>query len=162
MLPSRMIQELRINIAQLNEYKKKFLKRFLFYYEISASELKILSLMNQSKPSHIKELAAEANFDTGNTSRLVRSLENKGLVISKSTHFDKRSKLLHLTGQGRDILHKLDQAYLQRLGEFFLNHPKEKQKIFLDTLIELNSYLASEQEAARMNRKLSKKARTSW
>ena len=161
MIPSLFIRDIQLNLNRLEVYKNLFLDKFLAYHEISRSELKILKLIPKHKPCYIRDLAKEANYDHSNASRLVKNLTAKGLVITSVPPFDKRSKQVRLSAQGRDLLEKFDEALLHRLGEFIVNYQTDKLSNLIDTLADLNLYLDGEKEAAMVNRKLRKKAKPS-
>lgn len=162
MIPSLFIRDIQVNLHRLEEYKTLFLEKFLSHYEISRSELKVLKLLPQDKACVIRDIAMEAHLDQGNVSRLVKNLEEKGLVVSSVAHFDRRSKPIHISPKGRDLIRKLDEALLQHLGEFIINYRADKLNILMETLADLNVYLASEKEAERINRQQRDKYKSVW
>ncbi len=161
MIPSLFIRDIQLSLNRLAAYKNLFLDKFLVYHEISRSELKILTLIPKHKTCYIRDLAKEANYNHSNASRIVKNLGEKGLVFTVVPPFDKRSKQVRLSAQGRDLLQKFDDALLQRFGEFIINYQTDKLSNLAETLSDLNIYLASETEAEKLNRKLRRKVKSS-
>lgn len=159
MIPSLIIRDVQLNLNRLEVYRNLFLDKFLVYHAISRSELKILTLIPKHKTCYIRDLARDGHYDHSNASRIVKNLEEKGFILTSVPPFDKRSKQVRLTAQGRELTRKFEEALLQRFGEFIINCQTEKLSNLIEILADLNMYLAREKEAEKNNCILRQKAK---
>jgi DNA-binding MarR family transcriptional regulator len=76
---------------------------------LSLTEARILyELAQESDPTAVS-LRRSLSLDAGYMSRLLTSLEKRGLVRRKPSQQDKRARLLKLTASGKRIAARLDQ-----------------------------------------------------
>jgi len=77
-----------------------------------------------------RELRARLELDSGYVSRLLRSLEHQGLVITRSDRKDKRIRRAQLTDAGLEELEELD-CKSDRLAQSILNPLDDRQRASL-------------------------------
>ena len=94
------------------------LKEFASVSDISLSEWRTLALVGSFGPLSVKSLSRHAGLDFGQTSRLVSTMCESGL-IEKSRAEDGRSVMLSLTAAGRALRRRL-WAVAMRCNEEFL------------------------------------------
>ena len=87
--------------------------------------------LDQSPPPTLLELAESLLIDKSNASRLVKKLEQSGLVKAKQDAKDRRQKRLTLSSKGKRVLnHVLSLAHQQTLSALeFLDESQQQQII---------------------------------
>jgi len=82
----------------------------------SLAEARVLYELGQRDRATAVELAAELGLDQGYLSRLLRGLEQRGLLQRAPSHADRRASLLSLTPAGRDAFAALDAGSRAQIG----------------------------------------------
>jgi DNA-binding MarR family transcriptional regulator len=88
-------------------------------YDVTPEQWSLLSRLAENDGISQKELAFQVDKDPTNVTRILDQLERKGLVSRTSNKEDRRSFLLFLTDQGKELDRKLapieDQAIREML-----------------------------------------------
>ena len=87
--------------------------------EISMAQSHILSEIRRAGSPAMQEVAEELGMDITTFSRQVKNLEAKGLVRRRVSPDDRRVSLLGLTGDGQQVLEKIDAYMAARLERVF-------------------------------------------
>lgn len=104
------------NIGILCRQLNIFLNRELCEYDVTASEIMYLGSLFLRDGVSQEELAKEFCVDKAAVTRTIATLENKGLVIRKSSETDKRSKNVFLTKEAykyKDILNDIQEKWYE-------------------------------------------------
>lgn len=108
-----MKQERIDRIRAFNRYYTKILgvlnKRYLGS-EFGLPEVRIIQDIFLHPGRSSKNISVELNMDKGLLSRLLKKLEQKGLVCREETEKDGRMGLLNLTENGCEVYHRLNAA----------------------------------------------------
>jgi DNA-binding MarR family transcriptional regulator len=92
------------------------LRRRYLQSEFSLSEARILYELAQKSEVTAASLLRSLSLDAGYMSRLLTSLEKRGLVRRKPSHQDGRARFLKLTASGKRIAARLDQQLSQEMA----------------------------------------------
>jgi len=84
--------------------------------EFSLTEARILYELAQESEITAASLRRSLSLDAGYMSRLLTSLEKRGLVRRKLSHQDGRARLLKLTAAGKRTAARLDQQSSQEMA----------------------------------------------
>jgi len=77
-------------------------------YDVTPEQWSILKRLEEGDEISIKELSKRVGKDQANVTRISDLLERKGLVLRKPNPEDKRSSLVCLTEEGKQIIRQLD------------------------------------------------------
>ncbi len=108
-LPQRM-SELIFTLRQKCAIKDLFLVKSL---GISIAEFNALLQFFNSQSLGVKELAERLDITPGGVTRIVTSLEDKGLVVRKISPEDRRSVDVFLTDKGKEMVKQIWQTSLE-------------------------------------------------
>lgn len=124
------------HVAAVRRFSRFYTRRIGLLHEgllggpLSLAEGRLVYELAQRETSTAKELGAELELDSGYLSRLLRGLEERGLVSKKPSKDDGRQVLLSLTAKGRKTFATIDAksqnevaALLDRLA------PSDQQKL---------------------------------
>jgi DNA-binding MarR family transcriptional regulator len=110
---------------QVSNVWEKEIKRVLEQFDLSHAQLMILSSVNslsQQKESVTQILLSEyAKIDPMTTSKVVRSLQNRGYIKRKEYLKDTRAKTVHITEKGQKLLKDAFKEVDRFDKEFFSN-----------------------------------------
>lgn len=104
---------------------------------ITPSEGDILVALRSSPPPHVAtptELQKSLLITSGGLTKLLYQLEERGLISRSVQEQDKRSKLVHLTPQGRKTVEKMMTLAMKDDNEWLREAFSEKE---LDQMIKL-------------------------
>lgn len=96
-------------------------------------------------PQRISELAIRAGIDVSTMSRLLRQLEQAGLVARGRNPDDLRSVEVHITELGLDVHRRVSEAAASIIGEVVAPWPADQRVAFVEYLqhftVDLVDYL---------------------
>ena len=81
-----------------------------------AGGMVLLTLAEMGRPE-MHELTARFARDKSQMTRVVKSLEKKGLVIKQTSERDARASVVSLTPKGRDLVATLGQALAESIND---------------------------------------------
>jgi DNA-binding MarR family transcriptional regulator len=85
--------------------------------DLSFTQFKALSVAAVGEPT-VKELAEHLGLSLPGASRAVDHLVRRGLIDRREDPDDRRCKRLSVTGAGRELVHRLDDARREALESF--------------------------------------------
>jgi DNA-binding MarR family transcriptional regulator len=94
---------------------------------LSFTQMKALFLLSELKEGSVKELADRLSMSLPAMSRSVDGLVGRGFVARRECEHDRRSKLIALLPQGRDVLDRLMAAREAALTEFAAELPDDER-----------------------------------
>jgi DNA-binding MarR family transcriptional regulator len=105
----------------------------------------LLRRVGQWGPIRTSDLAARIGLDVSTVSRQLAGLEKAGLVSRASDPDDKRAALIHLSGEGKRVVTKIQRARREVMGEALAEWPIDD----VERLAELLEQFADALDAAR-------------
>jgi DNA-binding MarR family transcriptional regulator/N-acetylglutamate synthase-like GNAT family acetyltransferase len=110
-------------VAAVRRFSRFYTRRIGLLHEgllggkLSLPEARLVyELAQREGPVIAKELGAELGLDSGYLSRLLRGLEERGLIAKRPSEADGRQVLLSLTGSGRRVFGTLDARSRAEIG----------------------------------------------
>ena len=106
-------------------------------YQINPSEFDVLASLRNYPPPHVltpTELQRSMLITSGGLTKLLYQLEDRGLISRSVQECDKRSKLVHLTDSGKQLIEDSMQETQQvdrELLDSALNKTEQKQLVKL-------------------------------
>ena len=97
------------NILILSRRFNNFLSAELRDDDLTATELMYLSVLFDKDGQTQEELAQALDIDKAATTRTIRQMEARGIVVRKEDENDKRAKRVFLTDQARPYLDRIKQ-----------------------------------------------------
>ncbi len=94
---------------------------------LSFTQMKALFLLSELEEGSVKELADRLSMSLPAMSRSVDGLVGRGFVARRECEHDRRSKLIALLPQGRDVLDRLMAAREAALTEFAAELPDDER-----------------------------------
>lgn len=85
------------------------------------------------------ELGASLGIDKSNVARLCARMETAGHIRQKRPAEDRRSRHIELTGKGKGLAARIEQASHARFGALMSGVPRQKRRALLDCLAVLNT-----------------------
>ena len=80
-----------------------YLNQELKQYGLNSAEFVYLIHVEEDKPTELRALGAHLRMDDAQTTRVIRSLEEKGLVRKRRSELDRRALDVELTDKGRRV-----------------------------------------------------------
>jgi DNA-binding MarR family transcriptional regulator len=111
---------------------------------LSTAQLFVLSRLEQSKASSIRELAGRTMTDASSVSVVVAKLEEGGFVAREPDPNDRRRALLALTPRGRKLLAKAPELPQVRLLASVEGLPGHRRRAIVESLDDLVRALGAE------------------
>lgn len=91
-------------------------------FGVTIWEWRVIAILGEGEPMTAQALSDSAAMDKVSVSRAVRTLEERGLVERENNAADRRSRLLHLTADGRRVYDEIAPVALEQeaalLSEF--------------------------------------------
>ncbi len=112
--------------------------------QVSMVQSHILSEVRRMGNPSMQRVAEELGMDVTTFSRQVKSLETKGLVSRQSWPDDRRVSLLGLTGEGEQVMNKIDLYMAARIERIFSHLTPFERETVVRSLELLNVAVARE------------------
>lgn len=136
---------LKVNSALSNYLNNNFLSAGI---DINTQQMVILMILWEKDGQRQQNLANRSGKDKTSVTRLLTSMENKGLVFRKQDENDSRQKLIHLTEKAKSL--KMDVLMTLRNELNFIKNNIDRSemqictKVLTDIYKNLNEALVSE------------------
>jgi DNA-binding MarR family transcriptional regulator len=102
---------------------------------MSFTQMKMLFLLEDGGDHSLSELAGHLSLSLPAASRAVDGLIQRDYVTRRESAEDRRSRLIALSGQGRDALDRMIRARLQTLDMFVADiTPEERDNLLIALL----------------------------
>jgi DNA-binding MarR family transcriptional regulator len=128
-----------ITIAEL--YLKAELGRRLKAHGLTPEQWVVLNLLWETNGVTQKTLAARSLKDQPNTTRILKRLEQKELIVRTGNREDRRSNLIHLTAKGRQMREATIDIALGIRGEAFAGLNQQECEQLRSLLTRINNNL---------------------
>ena len=123
-------------IAAVRRFSRFYTRRIGLLHEgllggpLSLPEGRIVYELAQRENINARELGAELDLDSGYVSRLLRGLEDKGLIARRPSEEDARQNFISLTALGREAFSAVDQRSRQEIGAMLEKlSPAERRRL---------------------------------
>lgn len=100
----------------------------------SLSEARVLFELAQRDLSEVTDLRRELDLDAGFASRLLGKLERRGLVVRQRSADDARRQVVHLTDEGSQAQHALEERTVTQVGALLNRLTEEEQDKLLGAM----------------------------
>jgi len=117
--------------------------------QVSLAHSHILFEIRRMENPSIQRVADELGMDITTFSRQIKALEIKGLVVRQVSPEDRRVSLLGLTGEGAQVLEKIDRYMAARIERIFSAMTPFERDIVIRSLGLLNEAIAKAGEQAK-------------
>ena len=104
---------------------------------LTLSQYGLLSGLSQRPAAPVRELAAEAGVTASTATRILDTLERRGIVRRRRTDEDRRMVIVTLTQRGRDLLIEQVDWLQGRQLEFHAGLPAQERRLAPDLLVRL-------------------------
>src|SRR4051812_48267810 len=121
--------------AHLNRRSSAELFKVVDELGSSFSQVKMLFLLEDGGEHSVKEIATHLGLSVPAASRAVDGLLERDFVTRRESTEDRRSRLIALTGYGRDVVDRLTRARLQTLDSFVADITPEERETLLTALL---------------------------
>jgi DNA-binding MarR family transcriptional regulator len=143
------VSELARNVCAFLMYVQKSsgedFFRMVGELELSLSQLKLLMLLDRDGERSLTELAEALVLSLPAASRAVDGLHRRGMVVRREDDEDRRHKRVAITGEGADVVGRLNQARFAGIEQFVETLTTQEQQDLARALAPL---LAREEIAA--------------
>ncbi|MEM6309474.1 MAG: MarR family winged helix-turn-helix transcriptional regulator [Pseudomonadota bacterium] len=134
----RHTQELRhfvtFRLARLqSKLNAQGIRKLKLNSDLALTEWRIISIAAQSDETTLSSIAQETELDKGQLSRAVKTLAERGLLVSRVNSDDHRQNLLKLTEAGRAQYDKILPVMQKRQSDLTSGFSKQD----MDTLMSL-------------------------
>ena len=132
------IEKTIVNIAFTHSYFSSRINTVLKIHNLSSQQFSVLRIIKgqQPRPVSIGDITSRMIDKMSNTSRLIKKLEEKGLVQRINCPFDRRQVDIFLTFRGCQILDKLNDLVEAAIAEnkYVSDEDLTKLNLLLDRL----------------------------
>ena len=130
-----LIEALAAVWAHLTRGSSTDLFRVVDELGLSFTQVKMLFLLEDGREHSLSELAGQLSLSLPAASRAVDGLIQRDFVTRRESAEDRRSRLIALSGQGREALERMIRARLQTLDLFVADFTPEERKNLLTALL---------------------------
>lgn len=116
-------------------------ERLAQQFGISVPEFRTLRVFRADRQLHVKELVERVNLSGSRLSRILESLEERGLLIRSIAGDDRRSIMVTLTKTGTAMVRHLEESYVQIHEEILEGIPEELHEPLIQGLNKMLSSL---------------------
>lgn len=120
------------------------LREGLLHSEFTLTEMRVLYELAHHGDQPSAALCRDLGLDRGYLSRIIAKFESAGLVSKVPSPTDGRSKLLHLTDQGRAVYEPLDRRSREEVGDMLSRFDEPSQLRMLDAMRTIRELLDAE------------------
>jgi MarR family transcriptional regulator, organic hydroperoxide resistance regulator len=104
---------------------------------LTLSQYGLLSGLAQRSAAPVRELAADAGVTASTATRILDTLERRGIVRRRRTEEDRRVVIVTMTRRGRELLRAQDGWVQGRRLAFHAGLPAEERRLAPDLLVRL-------------------------
>src|SRR3954453_17650837 len=132
---SELTEALAMVWAQLTKGSSSDLFRVVDELGLSFSQVKMLFLLEDGGERSVKEIAAHLVLSLPAASRAVDGLVERGFVTRRESAEDRRSRIVALSGSGREVVAAVLRARLATLDAFVAEITPEERQSLLTALL---------------------------
>lgn len=110
------------------------LREGLLHSDYTLTEMRVLHELANHGDQPAATLGRDLGLDRGYLSRILAKFESQGLVVKLPSATDGRTKLLHITDQGRALYEPLDRRSRDEVGELLSRFDEPDQLRMLEAM----------------------------
>ena len=88
-------------------------ERLSAQFKLTVPEFRCIRMFRDETQLSVKKLVERTELSGSRLSRILESLENKGFVIRKLDHSDRRSVIVSMTKKGKSLMGDLEEQFMQ-------------------------------------------------
>ena len=119
---------------------------FMRENDLSFSQISVLNRIHQHGPTDIVSLSRELQISKAGAGQLIDRMIQTGWLISQPSPTDKRSKIITLTKEGKELVLTSQSASMNWIDEFINQIPEANQQEIIKGLMPLIESLDTENE----------------
>lgn len=140
----RLHEGLGYRVSRMARVMERHFEQMLSQYELTRMHWCVLSSVGEENVETPSELAEHIGINRTATSRVLREMESKGLIVRQRAKQDRRSTRVQLTPKGQEILQNaLPQA--MQTTEYFKHKLEDAE--YQQLLVLIDKLLLSEEGA---------------
>lgn len=98
------------------------------------SDFGVLEALLHRGPMSVKQIGAKVLLTSGSMTAAVDRLESRGLVTRQDDAEDRRSRIIHLTDAGRELIERVFGEHRAAMEEAVAGFPVEERAALIDAL----------------------------
>ena len=101
---------------------------------IGQSDFGVLEALLHRGPLSVKQIGAKVLLTSGSMTAAVDRLEARGLVTRQDDNEDRRSRIIHLTETGRELIERVFAQHREAMEEAVAGFPVEERTALIESL----------------------------
>jgi MarR family transcriptional regulator, 2-MHQ and catechol-resistance regulon repressor len=111
--------------------------RNIHSFGMGQSDFGVLEALLHRGPLNVKQIGAKVLLTSGSMTAAVDRLETRGLVRRKGDPEDRRSRMIHLTQAGRELIERVFAEHREAMEQALAGFPVEQRASLIDLLRQL-------------------------
>lgn len=103
-------------------------------FGMGQSDFGVLEALLHRGPLSVKQIGAKVLLTSGSMTAAVDRLEARGLVRRQDDAEDRRSKIIHLTDAGRELIERVFAEHRDAMEEAVAGFPAEERAVLIESL----------------------------
>jgi MarR family 2-MHQ and catechol resistance regulon transcriptional repressor len=103
-------------------------------FGMGQSDFGVLEALLHRGPLSVKQIGAKVLLTSGSMTAAVDRLEARGLVTRQDDAEDRRSKIIHLTDAGRELIERVFAEHREAMEEAVAGFPVEERAALIESL----------------------------
>lgn len=103
-------------------------------FGMGRSDFGVLEALLHLGPLSVKQIGAKVLLTSGSMTAAVDRLESRGLVTRQDDADDRRSKIIHLTDAGRELIERVFAEHREAMEEAVAGFPVEERAALIESL----------------------------
>jgi homoprotocatechuate degradation regulator HpaR len=117
------------------------LRPVLREHNVTEPQWRVLRVINERRASDVTGLADVAMLHAPSVTRILRELEERGLIVRKPDAEDRRRSVIELSPAGRDLIRSIGRSMVRILREYSDSFGAERLKRLMDELRALSAVI---------------------
>lgn len=106
-------------------------------FGMGQSDFGVLEVLLHRGPLSVKQIGAKVLLTSGSMTAAVDRLETRGLVSRQDDAEDRRSRIIHLTDAGRELIERVFAEHREAMEEAVAGFPVEERAALIQSLRQL-------------------------
>lgn len=103
-------------------------------FGIGQTDFAVLEVLLHRGPLSVKEIGAKVLLTSGSMTAAVDRLEARGLVTRQNDAEDRRSRIIHLTDTGMELIERVFAEHREAMEEAIAGFPVEERGALIESL----------------------------
>lgn len=109
-------------------------ERSISGFGMGQSDFGVLEVLLHRGPLSVKQIGAKVLLTSGSMTAAVDRLEARGLVTRQDDAEDRRSRIIHLTDAGRELIERVFAEHREAMEEAIAGFPVEERAALIESL----------------------------